>query len=399
MGIEKQFFYIDLFAGCGGLSLGFHNAKWKGLFAIEKSEDAFKTLKYNLIDKKNHFDWPSWLKMSNHNIDTLIKEKEEELKKLRGLVDLVAGGPPCQGFSTAGRREENDERNTLVNAYLEFVGIVKPKVLLFENVRAFGVGFKKKSKKRGKPYSEFVLQELKELGYEDAESRVIDFSKFGIPQTRRRFIIIATLMGNSQEFFKLLEDQKKIFLEKKGLDSFTTLAEAISDIEHKNGVIDSPDSKNFKAGVYNGKNLTDYQKLMRLACDFEIPDSHRFVNHNKRTIEKFRDIIDNHLTNKEIQGKYCTKKTNTTLLRANRPCLTLTTLPDDYVHYSEPRVLTVREYARIQSFPDWYEFKGQYTTGTKKRRHEVPRYSQAGNAIPPLFAELCGIILKEILER
>ena len=77
---------------------------------------------------------------------------------------------------------------------------------------------------------------------------------------------------------------------------------------------------------------------------------------------------------------------------------TLTTHPDDYIHYSEPRILTVREYARIQTFPDWYEIKKKYTTGGQMRKVEVPRYTQIGNAIPPLFAELAGLALKEILE-
>jgi DNA (cytosine-5)-methyltransferase 1 len=397
--MKKKFSYVDLFAGCGGLSLGLYNAGWEGLFAVEKSEDAFQTLKHNLIDKKKHFTWPTWLEIGSHNIDTILASREPGLRKLKGNVDLVAGGPPCQGFSTAGRREENDERNKLANAYLEFVEIIKPKVLLFENVRAFGVGFKKETNVRGKPHSEKVLEKLKELGYEDAQARVIDFSGFGVPQIRQRLIIIATLKGNSGEFFKLLEERKGAFLEEKGIKANVTLAEAISDIEKKNGVIDSPDSKNFKAGVYNGRVSTGYQKLMRMDYHSDILDSHRFVNHDERITGKFRDIIDNHLSNKDIQEKYNTKKTNISLLRADKACLTLTTLPDDYVHYSEPRVLTVREYARIQSFPDWYEFKGPYTTGTKKRRHMVPRYSQAANAIPPLFAELCGIVLKELVSE
>jgi DNA (cytosine-5)-methyltransferase 1 len=396
--IGNKLTYIDLFAGCGGLSLGFYDAGWKALFAIEKNEDAFKTLEHNLINKKGHFDWPSWLTIKNHNINDVIKEKEAHLKRLKRHIDLVAGGPPCQGFSTAGKREEHDERNALVKSYIDFVKIVKPRMLLFENVRAFGVGFKSKSEKRGKPYSEIVVEKLREIGYKDAASRIIDFSGYGIPQMRRRFILVATLKGNSNEFFDLLETRKQRFLERKEINESNTLLDAISDIEKKNGVIDSPDSRGFKAGIYNGKVLTDYQRLMRRECDLEIPDSHRFVNHGEKTVEKFRDIINNHLTNDEIRQKYDTKKTNTSLLKADRPCLTLTTLPDDYVHYSEPRVLTVREYARIQSFPDWFEFKGCYTTGTKRRRDTAPRYSQASNAIPPLFTELSGIVLKELLK-
>src|SRR5262245_33101492 len=103
--------YIDLFAGCGGLSLGLHKAGWKGLFAVEKSHDAFLTLKHNLIDKINHFDWPDWLPKTNHEIDEILSIYGAKLKELRGSVDLVVGGPPCQGFSCAGRRREDDIRN------------------------------------------------------------------------------------------------------------------------------------------------------------------------------------------------------------------------------------------------------------------------------------------------
>ena len=84
-------------------------------------------------------------------------------------------------------------------------------------------------------------------------------------------------------------------------------------------------------------------------------------------------------------------------LQANAQAPTITSNPDDIIHYCEPRILTVREYARLQSFPDWYVFKGKYTTGGKLRKVEVPRYTQIGNAIPPLFSEQAGVILKQLI--
>ncbi|WKX78643.1 DNA cytosine methyltransferase [Zobellia laminariae] len=99
----------------------------------------------------------------------------------------------------------------------------------------------------------------------------------------------------------------------------------------------------------------------------------------------------------EIKERFNLKKRTIIPLSGTTPTPTITTLPDDYVHYCEPRIFTVREYARIQSFNDWYEFKGKYTTGGKRRTQEVPRYSQIGNAIPPLFGEQAGITLNNLI--
>lgn len=141
----KKHTYSDLFAGCGGLSLGLYNSEhWHGLFAVEKSPDAFATLQHNLIKEKTHFRWPEWLGApTSHDINELLAAHEKDLKDLRGSVDLVAGGPPCQGFSMAGRRVESDQRNNLVYSYLKFIELVQPKMIFFENVKGFKVGFRK----------------------------------------------------------------------------------------------------------------------------------------------------------------------------------------------------------------------------------------------------------------
>ncbi|VHG86273.1 cytosine-specific methyltransferase [Streptococcus pyogenes] len=140
--------YIDLFAGSGGLSLGLHNAGLKGLFAVEKNKDAFATLKYNLTEKKRHFDWPEWLEMKNWDINELLSEHKNELVQLKGKVDLVVGGPPCQGFSIAGKRENNDIRNQLMHSYIELVKLVDPQMLFFENVQGFTIDFRENGKRK-----------------------------------------------------------------------------------------------------------------------------------------------------------------------------------------------------------------------------------------------------------
>lgn len=398
--MAKKKLYIDLFAGCGGLSLGLYNSThWKGLFAIEKSKDAFATLKYNLIDKKAHFKWPDWLPIQNHDISCVIKEYRSELYKLKGKVDLVVGGPPCQGFSTAGKRQESDKRNTMMHHYLEFVNIIKPKALFFENVKGFDIGFKQEDGSRGVPYSKHLIQGLKDIGFNSVSGRLLDFSEYAIPQQRKRFIVVATMVGDADDFFDSLKRNREHFCKSKNIPKRVSVADAISDIERFHGVVASPDSKGFMNGKYSPVDDSHYQRLMRKDSPHKIPDSHRFSNHKEATIKKFEDIIENALTSKQVARKYNTKKTSTSLLKPSSPSLTLTTLPDDYVHYSEPRILTIREYARIQSFPDWYEFKGKYTTGGKMRKLEVPRYTQVGNAIPPLFGEQCGVALGKLLKE
>jgi len=393
--------YIDLFSGCGGLALGLHNAGWKGLFAVEKSKDAFLTLQHNLINKKSNFDWPNWLPKQNHDINNIIEKYQENLKSLRGKISLVAGGPPCQGFSMAGRRKEKDERNELIDSYIKFIELVQPQILFFENVRGFTIGFKQ-GNKRGEAYSVYVVRELEKLGY-DVKGKIVDFSEYGVPQKRQRFILVGTKKDNAERFFDLLAQNRADFFKSKNLEKDTTsLSDAISDLLQSNGTQESPDTKNFQAGIY-AKASSSYQKLMRQSKSLtnKVADSHRFAKHKQETVEKFQYILNNSRANKNISDsikeKYNLKKRTVVPLCEMSATPTLTTLPDDYIHYCEPRILTVREYARIQSFPDSYEFKGGYTTGGDRRKTDVPRYTQIGNAIPPLFAEQAGIVLRGML--
>ena len=394
--------YIDLFSGCGGLSLGLHNAGWKGVFAIEKSEDAFKTLEHNLIKNKKHFDWPTWLEQKHHDINEVLENNFEDLIKLRGKIDLVAGGPPCQGFSMAGRRIENDSRNDLINSYIKFIEYVKPKLIFFENVKGFTLGFKNNDKK-GKAYSTYVVEKLQSLGY-SVKGQLIDFSKYGIPQKRTRFILVGIQNDyikenpsvNKDSFFKGIENNKEAFLVNKSLDLNPTLENAISDLLQSNGVIES-ETANFYEGVY-GEATSNYQKFVRKYKRRNgRVDSHRFAKHTDTIKTRFKIALDENLTSSSYRERFQLKKSSTKILEANKPTPTITTLPDDYIHYCEPRIMTVREYARIQSFPDTYEFKGKYTTGGKRRTQEVPRYSQIGNAIPPLFGEQAGLVLKQLI--
>jgi DNA (cytosine-5)-methyltransferase 1 len=393
--------YIDVFAGCGGLSTGMHLAGWKGLFAVEKNAAAFSTLKANLIEKRKHFDWPSWLAATNWDIQDLLAQNSGALKKLRKSVDLVVGGPPCQGFSTAGRRRESDDRNNLVHSYLSLVEHVRPRAILFENVRGFTMKFKANAQE-GIAYSQLVIQKLHDLGYNDARGELIDMSDYGVPQRRQRFIVMATREGLASDAFDALGKQCISYLSKQGIPKKNVTKSALSDLLRDHGTTNCPDSNGFQSGI-TGKPTTGLQKHLRENFTAHTPDSHRFVNHTCHIESVFSSLLDGAPRNRCIVGDarepFGLKKRSVTVLDGDEPAPTVTTIPDDFIHYSEPRVMTVRECARLQTFPDWFEFKGPYTTGGKKRVRQAPRYTQVGNAVPPLFAGIAGLALKEVLSN
>jgi DNA (cytosine-5)-methyltransferase 1 len=399
---------IDLFAGCGGLSLGLHQAGWEGMFAVERSPMAFETLSHNLISKTSHFRrWPSWLPKEACSIQKLTKKYHAELKDLRGTVMLIAGGPPCQGFSYAGKRQKHDQRNQLYKSYLEVVGLVRPAMVLLENVtgitREFG-GRKKRG--RGQPpmpYSKRIKRALeRKYGYTMCDTQVLA-SDFGVPQSRVRFVAIGvdrsqfTKDAETFEPDKLLGTIRQALLSSHHLpiDHPVSCRDALSDLEYDEDYLaESPDTKSYKAGRYS-EATTSYQRLMRgTARKGEIADSHRFVKHHAFIVARFAKILRECPRGKNLPDDFRKRnginKACIVPLDPKKPSSTLTTIPDDMIHYSQPRVLTVRESARLQSFPDWFAIKNKYTTGGGRRKIECPRYTQVGNAVPPLLAEALG---------
>jgi DNA (cytosine-5)-methyltransferase 1 len=140
---KKTLVFADAFSGCGGLSLGLLQAGLRGRFAIENDKFAFATFSANLLSKNAEFrfEWPRWLPKEPISVAELLRDYEDRLKSLTGTIDVLVGGPPCQGFSSAGRRKHDDPRNELFNSYLRFVDILRPTVVLLENVRGFTADF------------------------------------------------------------------------------------------------------------------------------------------------------------------------------------------------------------------------------------------------------------------
>ncbi|PHS30779.1 MAG: DNA (cytosine-5-)-methyltransferase [Methylophaga sp.] len=404
--------YIDLFSGCGGFSLGLGNAGWQGIFAVEKDPMAFETFKHNLIDGKySHFNWPKWLPQQATTIQEILEQYPEQLAVLKGSIDLIAGGPPCQGFSLAGRRNPNDPRNKLSDEYINMVKLVLPKYLILENVRGFNSTFKDlNGVKEKKPYSMVVKARLEGLGYR-VFTDYVHSENYGVPQKRTRFIMIgirSDLKIDNLSPFEKLTDLRLDFLKNKKLPlKPVSVKSAISDLETSNSELiyhSGNKYSGFKQIDYKPpKQLNSYQKQMRKRLRGSKPNSLRIARHRPETIEKFKLIQKLCIPGKGLSNEHKeiigTKKQVVSVLNAKEPSRTLTTLPDDLLHYSEPRILTVRENARIQSFPDDFKFRGKYTTGGMRRTQECPRYTQVGNAVPPLMAEALGILMIQIKEN
>lgn len=403
--------FIDVFAGCGGLSLGLLKAGCKGVIAIEKNPMAFETLRHNLIDGERYsFDWPDWLKKQAMSCEDVLLKHKDKLVTLEGKIDLMVGGPPCQGFSTAGKRNPADPRNKMAEQYLNLVKIIKPTYLVIENVSGFNSKFseQKNSVENSdaifkQSYADFICEELKNIGYNVSRGK-INCANFGVPQNRYRYLIICSLNKNNNNLLEDLLANRSSFLAKKNLNLFTpiTTGEAIEDLETKGKKLsanEDSDRKGFLEAEYvEPLEKNAYQVLMR--DDYSLaPNSRRLPNHKPDTIVHFKRVqlacLPGRSLSKSSRDMLGIKKQAITVLSKSHPAPTITTLPDDIIHYSELRILTARECARIQSFPDWFEFTGKYTTGGKSRKTDCPRYTQIGNAVPPLLSEAIALMLLE----
>lgn len=403
--------FVDAFAGCGGLSLGLKRAGWRGLLAIEKDKFAFETLSTNFAGTNPllAYDWPSDIERKAWDIRELMEQRREAIVRLAGRVDLLAGGPPCQGFSHAGRRRSDDPRNKLFEAYLDLVDAVKPRMVLVENVRGFTSDFKKPSIDGVENFADTLREKLGEK-YETV-SAVIRASDFGIPQARPRFFLIGLqkdlAAGNDlSTFFEDLKQQNGKFLAARGLSKAPTARDAISDLEVTlNGTVPCDECKGFEAIAYKSAR-SPYQIAMRDGHT-GAPSDTRLARHRPDISARFASIIKacreegrlNTTISAETRLAHKLKKMAIRVLDPLSPAPTITSLPDDLLHYSEPRTLTVRENARLQSFPDWFVFKGKYTTGGFLRSKEVPRFTQVANAVPPLLAEQLGLALSQLVFR
>lgn len=415
--------FVDLFAGCGGLSLGLSLAGIRGVFAIERDEMAFETFAQNFVlegsPEAYRFEWPEWLEQRAWGIDDILDKHKDMLEQLQGTVDILAGGPPCQGFSFAGRRVEDDPRNRLFEKYVEVVRAVKPAALILENVPGMRVAHRQASltdpqgvvKPSRQSFYEKLIDSLDAADYE-VRGVLIDASRFGVPQKRSRLIAIGIrkdlakfLKGGIDRAFELIEAERLRQLSDLGLGEMVSAMDAISDLEMGTRPLAVCTDTQSPRGYFEAtpsEATTTFQRLMREGAS-GVPDSLRLARHRTDVRDRFARIIaecrQGVRMNDEARLGFGLKKHRIYPMSPTVPAPTITTLPDDVLHYSEPRILTVRESARLQSFPDWFQFKGKYTTGGSRRTRECPRYTQVGNAVPPYLARAIGNAILQALNE
>ena len=424
---------IDLFCGAGGCSEGLIQAGFDILFSSDISDMVEITYKnrhqqLGLIQGEN-----TWFERSDIKDLTgeIIRERISNLKIFENReipeIDLMIGGPSCQGFSRAGRRDKSDPRNMLFGEYVRVISEIMPKYIVLENVEGFVdmqflgyVGITGIRYPDGSVTPNILRNELREIGYDTLEPQILNAADYGVPQRRNRIFFIGYRKGLKAPKYPIPTVKKEEYL---------TLSDAIGDLIsdrrkrrkecpnltqfQKESIMGRTPSKNgkpisgpkkimnneysnisnvvkerfslFKPGesgtnlkkrvMETGINLKGKDALVKLCSQkLKLSETEVLELYKKGGVTK--EEAEVLLTKKNIRQRWC----------GDQPAATVVTIADDYISPWENRTFSVREMARCQSFDDSFEFLGKRTTGGLKRRVEIPQYTQVGNAVPPLLA-------------
>ena len=352
---------IDLFAGCGGLSKGFLDAGYNVLVGVDNNDVALQTFKINHgkavsinadLSQSKAFDL----------IDNAISDEPP---------DVIIAGPPCQGFSLTGPRNFDDTRNRLYLAVLEAVKRYKTKAFIIENVPGMATLY------NGEVMRE-VIRRLTELGY-SVKPAVLCAADFGVPQIRKRLVIMGIRSDIGVPHFPdpILTS-----------DNYVTCSQAISDLPPREPSGDNSDWIGLEADKYTTEPETYYQHKMRGSC--AVLYNHVATQHKQFVIETIAQVPEGCNYKSLPAGVGESRRFNEAWTRyhSNKPSKTIDTGHRNHFHYKYNRVPTIRENARLQSFPDDFQFIGSKTQ----------QYKQVGNAVPPLLGYHLGLELRSIIE-
>jgi DNA (cytosine-5)-methyltransferase 1 len=327
--MKSKLKYIDLFSGAGGFSLGFDNKGFQNIFSIDIEPNFCKTYKYNF---SNH-------QLIEKDICELSDSEIEYLKNSQD-IDVVIGGPPCQGFSIAGnigRKFVDDPRNRLFKEFVRVVKVIKPKFFVMENVARLY------SHNKGETRIE-IINDFEKLGYK-VDCKILNSADYGVPQVRKRVIFIGS------------KEKKKIQFPANEIDKYISVKEALSS----------------------------YPRL-ESGEESSIPN-HIAMSHSEQMLNKMSYVTDGGDRN-EIPVKI--RPTSGDARKyikyaSNKPSVCVTGDMRKIFHYEQNRALTVRELAKLQSFPDDFIFKG----------NRISQQQQVGNSVPPKMAEaIAKVIIK-----
>ncbi len=350
---NKNYRVLDLFCGAGGFSEGFRKAGYEIVSGIDNDPFALETYSKN---------FPEAIAIKQ-DLSTESDQNSTFLRKLlRRKIDLIIGGPPCQGFSIAGKRLKDDPRNSLYRAYLRLLAYFKPTALVMENVPTIlsiydGI------------IARQIVDDFDKLGYKMSVFTLLA-SHYGVPQKRKRTFFVGIKGKNNLSIPRVTTINKPI-----------TTREALSDLPLLNGTAGGDVLK------YSKPPQNQYQKKMREKSLHLY--NHWAVEHKEQTIDIIRLVPDGG-NYKDLPGHLQkTRKVNIawTRMDSRKPCFTIDAGHNHHFHYKANRVPTVRECARIQSFPDRFRFYGNKTS----------QFKQVGNAVPPLLAQKIAMSVKEAI--
>lgn len=440
---------VDLFCGAGGCSEGLIQAGFHILFSSDISDMVEATYRHRheqlgLIQGKN-----TWFERADiRNLTGAeIRERIGNLDIFYGKeipdIDLMIGGPSCQGFSRAGRRDKSDPRNMLFGEYVRVINEVRPKYIVLENVEGFVdmqfIGYKGLDlpNEEGPIYPDgsvtpdLLTAELSRIGYHTLKPQILNAADYGVPQRRNRIIFMGYRDDmNPPEYPQPIVKPENHITLKDAIGDLITNQKIRKKI-NKQLTSFQIDSRNGRTPDINGKPIPAPREVM----NNELPNSSELVAERfslflqgesgtmlkKRVMELGIDISE-----KPALIKYCcdklgktedevialykskkvtvdevevllTKKNIRQRFDSQQPSATVVSIADDYISPWESRTFSVREMARCQSFDDSFEFLGKRTTGGLRRRIEIPQYTQVGNAVPPLLAKAIAEEIMKVL--
>ncbi len=342
---------IDLFCGCGGLSYGFERAGFNILLGIDNDSKALETFELNHKNAKSICG----------DITQITYEKDIKPFIGDGTIDVIIGGPPCQGMSLSGPRRFDDPRNKLYLSYIRLVDEIRPKVFVIENVPGLVGLFNGQIK-------DHIIEKFTSMGYE-IQYRILCASDYGVPQSRRRVIFVGSRIG----VYEYPSADHEIVTCSMALSDLPPLIDELGDEEMD----------------YEALPMNFYQSLMRERSS--AVRNHIAAKHSDR-VKKIISLVPDGGNYKDLPEKYAhTRNFHVAWTRfsSDKPAPTIDTGHRHHFHYKYNRVPTVRECARLQSFPDDFVFLGNKTQ----------QFRQVGNAVPPILAQEIAYKVIETLEK